>query len=76
MATRRSAETRAIPRTLPVGFFTDVVSELRKVVWPTREESTRLTIMVLTVAIAIGVALSMIDIGFSQLVEGILTWLK
>lgn len=74
MATRRSAETRTVPRTLPVGFLSDVVSELRKVVWPSREESTRLTIMVLTVAVAVGVTLSMIDIGFAQLVEGILTW--
>ena len=76
MATRRTAEPRAVPRTLPVGFFGDVVSELRKVVWPSREESTRLTIMVLTAAIAVGVVLSVIDIGFAQLVEGILTWLK
>ena len=74
MATRRSAETRAVPRTLPVGFLNDVVSELRKVVWPTREESTRLTIMVFIVAVAVGVTLSIIDIGFAQLVEGILTW--
>ena len=74
MATRRSAETRAVPRTLPIGFLNDVVSELRKVVWPSREESTRLTIMVMTVAVSIGVALSLIDIGFAELVEGILTW--
>jgi preprotein translocase subunit SecE len=51
-----------------VGFVREVVSELRKVVWPTREEATRLTIMVLAVSITVGVALGLIDIGFHDLV--------
>ncbi len=78
MASRRPAEARPVaarpPRTLPIGFFNDVISELRKVVWPTREEATRLTIMVLSVAAAVGIALSLIDMGFAQMVEAILTW--
>ncbi len=75
MATRRTSEVRqgiaarAARGGFLVGFVREVVSELRKVVWPTREEATRLTIMVLTVAIIIGVALGLIDIGFADIID-------
>ena len=75
MATRRTSEVRQgiMPRAsrggFLVGFVREVVSELRKVVWPTREEATRLTIMVLAVSITIGVALGLIDIGFADIIE-------
>ncbi len=35
-------------------FFGEVVSELRKVTWPSRQETTRLTMLVLVVSIIIG----------------------
>ncbi len=47
-------------------FFGEVVSELRKVTWPTRQETTRLTILVLVVSIAIGIFLGFIDIVFGR----------
>jgi len=47
----------------------DIISELKKVTWPTREETTRLTVAVIVVAVAIGVALGGIDLGFNWLVE-------
>ena len=50
-----------------VRFFGEVVSELRKVTWPTRQETTRLTMLVLIVSIVIGAILGIIDIGFSRL---------
>ena len=50
-----------------VGFFVEVVSELRKVTWPTRQETTRLTMLVLVVSVAIGVFLGIIDIAFARL---------
>jgi preprotein translocase subunit SecE len=50
----------------------DVVSELRKVSWPTREETTRLTVAVVVVAITIGMLLGGIDIGFNWLVDNTL----
>jgi preprotein translocase subunit SecE len=37
--------------------FRETRSELRKVVWPTREETIRLTIMVITVSVIIGLIL-------------------
>ena len=50
-----------------VGFFVEVVSELRKVTWPTRQETTRLTMLVLVVSVTIGVFLGIIDIAFARL---------
>ncbi|MAO89046.1 MAG: preprotein translocase subunit SecE [Dehalococcoidia bacterium] len=48
--------------------FGEVYSELRRVTWPTREETTRLTIMVVAVSAVIGVFLGLVDMGFSRLV--------
>jgi preprotein translocase subunit SecE len=52
-------------------FFADVIAELRKVVWPTRQEAIRLTIMVLIVCIVIGVFLALADFGFTRLVRDV-----
>ncbi len=76
MTTRRQAEGKPAatvprPRGLQFKFGREVISELRKVVWPTRQEATRLTIMVVIVSAAVGLALGVIDIGFSQLVRAV-----
>ena len=49
-----------------IRFFGEVISELRKVTWPTRQETTRLTVLVLAVSIAIGIFLGIIDIFFAR----------
>ncbi len=59
-------------RRLPAGFLGEVFTELKKVVWPSREEATRLTIMVLIVSVVVGVALGFIDIGFSELIRALI----
>ena len=46
----------------------DIIDELRKVVWPTRREALRLTVMVLAVCVAVGIFLGALDYGFSELV--------
>ena len=53
-------------------FVGEAISELRRVTWPTREEATRLTIMVLVVSAAGGVFLGIIDLVFSRLFDVIL----
>jgi preprotein translocase subunit SecE len=45
----------------------EVRSELRKVVWPTRQETVRLTIVVITISVLIGVFLSISDTIFLSL---------
>ncbi len=49
----RRVDSDATRRSFSFKFIGEVVSELRRVVWPTREETTRLTIMVLAVAAAV-----------------------
>ena len=47
----------------------DVISELRKVTWPTFAETRYLTIVVAIVAIVIGVILGLFDLLFGWIVE-------
>jgi len=49
-------------------FFGDIIGELRKVVWPTRQEAIRLTLMVLAVCIVVGLIMFGVDYGFARLV--------
>lgn len=48
----REQQENAVARTLR-----ETRSELRKVVWPTREETTRLTIVVIAISVTIGLIL-------------------
>jgi preprotein translocase subunit SecE len=50
-------------------FVSDVISELRKVVWPTREDTIYLTVVVVIVTLILGAILGAIDIGFGWLIE-------
>ncbi|MBH64944.1 MAG: preprotein translocase subunit SecE [Chloroflexi bacterium] len=52
-------------------FFGEVFSELRKVSWPTRQEATRLTVMVIALSTAIGIFLGLFDMGFARLISAI-----
>lgn len=56
----------------PVQFFRETVSELKKVAWPTREQTTNLTTIVVIVSLAVGVFLGMMDWVFTQVVRKLL----
>lgn len=47
----------------------DIISELRKVTWPTRRETANLTGVVIIVSLALGVLLGGADLLFGWLVE-------
>ena len=53
-------------------FFMDIISELRKVTWPSREDTVHLTIVVVVVTIILGAILGGIDIGFGWLIDNTL----
>jgi preprotein translocase subunit SecE len=53
-------------------FLTDVISELRKVVWPTRDDVVYLTLVVVVITIIMGAILGVIDIGFGWLIDNVL----
>jgi preprotein translocase subunit SecE len=60
------------PRGSRFRFFGETISELRKVVWPTRRETTYLTSIVIVVAAIVALVLALIDYGFSELMGFIL----
>ncbi len=68
--------TRA-PRRSPFGVFRkltpsfarDIVAELKKVTWPTFQETRYLTIVVAIVSIAVGALLGVLDLFFGWAVE-------
>ena len=47
-------------------FFVEAIGELRKAVWPTREEVVRLTLIVIVIASIIGFALGILDFIFTK----------
>lgn len=53
-------------------FYRDTRSELRKVVWPTREQAINLTVLVCAASIAVGVLLGGCDLLFAQLFKVLL----
>ena len=53
-------------------FIGETISELRKVVWPTRQEATYLTTIVIVVTVAVAITLWLIDVGFSEVMNVIL----
>jgi preprotein translocase subunit SecE len=50
-------------------FLMDIINELRKVVWPSRQDTVHLTVVVVIVAILVGAVLGGIDIGFGWLID-------
>lgn len=65
VASRRLG-SEAARRALSFRMFGEVVSELRRVTWPSRQETMRLTLMVIAVSGAVGLFLGGIDIGFAR----------
>lgn len=55
------------------GTVREIRSELRKVVWPTRQGAINLTAIVIGVSLAVGVFLGMVDFVFSSMFQIILT---
>jgi preprotein translocase subunit SecE len=54
------------------GFFDDIFSELKKVTWPTRQETAYLTMVVLIVATAAGIVLGLVDVIFNWVIDQLL----
>ena len=54
-------------RITPVRFLRETYEELRKCVWPSREETARLTMVVIVLAVAAGFFLGGLDRVFAEL---------
>ncbi len=72
MTSRAKKAKAARPVAIPskkksrLSFFPEAIGELRKARWPTRQEATRLSIMVFVVCTFVGAVLAAIDYGFSK----------
>jgi preprotein translocase SecE subunit len=60
----RSGGRRFVPR-----WASDILSELRKVTWPARQEVMHLTLVVVIVSLFFGAILGASDVGFNWLIE-------
>ena len=62
--------TASVKRSRPrLRYISDIISELKKVVWLTRREAAYLTALVLIVAGCAAIALGALDYGFSSLID-------
>ncbi|MEK7633470.1 MAG: preprotein translocase subunit SecE [Patescibacteria group bacterium] len=52
-----------------INFATDVIDELKKVTWPTKSETIRLTAIVIIVSLIIGLYVGIIDILLAKGLE-------
>jgi preprotein translocase subunit SecE len=50
-------------------FLDEAWSELKKVSWPTREQTRNLTVLVFAVSLAVGVYITLFDLVFGEAVR-------
>lgn len=58
--------------TTPITFLKQTYDELQKVKWPTRDEITRLTIIVIFISIAISLYIGALDFILTKIMEVLL----
>ena len=57
-------------RSLPVPTFTkEILEELKKVTWPSRKQTIRLTIIVIGISLIIGIYIGIIDVLLTKGLE-------
>lgn len=56
----------------PTKFLQETYVELRQVVWPSRAEVIRLTLIVITISVATGLYIGGLDFAFTKLIGLIL----
>ena len=59
-------------RSVNFRFFGEVIGELRRVTWPTMNETFRLTLMVIAVSVAVGAFLGVADLIYGWIFDFIL----
>jgi preprotein translocase subunit SecE len=55
-------------RTTPALFFRQVVGELRKVIWPTRNALVTYTVVCVVFVVVMATYVTLLDLGFTKLV--------
>ncbi len=53
---------------IPV-FFTDVIEEMKKVTWPTKDEAIKMTITVIIATVIVGIYVGGLDYALTKAIE-------
>lgn len=64
----RTVSSGSDKRTSPATFYRQVVAELRKVVWPTRDQLWTYFLVVMVFVLFMMTLVSLLDLGFGKLV--------
>ena len=66
---RRTAPPNRLARLPGTGFLRDAYAELRKAHWPTREQTMRLTGLVVAISLLMAMLLGLADFVFAELFD-------
>lgn len=55
-------------------YFSGVIAEAKKVVWPTRNQVSSQTATIIIAIIVAAIVFGIVDFGFSQLIKVLLEW--
>jgi preprotein translocase subunit SecE len=61
-------------RLTKTNFTTDIVDELKKVTWPTKKKTIRLTLIVIVISLIIGLYIGIIDILLTKGLEFVMSF--
>ncbi len=56
----------------PVVFMREVIVEMRKVSWPSRQQTQDMTLLVIVVSVAVGAYLGALDFIFAQIMTALI----
>ncbi len=65
-------EQAKIGSVAPVQFVKEVIAELKKVTWPTREETIKLTVMVIVISLIVGAFIGGLDMVLIKITSVVL----
>ena len=57
----------------PVRYIQEVSQELRKVTWPTAQQTQQMTLLVIAVSLAVALYVGVLDFAFSELMKFLIT---
>jgi preprotein translocase subunit SecE len=69
VSSKEIAQEAPKPDNRLVRYFKETRAELRKVSWPTRQQATNLTLIVLAVTIVMAIFLGVVDFVFAGLIR-------
>lgn len=67
-------DTPTVPKfTSPAKFVREVIAELKKVTWPTKAETLKLTVVVVAISVIVGIFIGILDTTFLRITGLIFT---